>query len=181
MNEHVCNWIDCSTCSISKLTKHKVLYRGSFSPEILFVGDAPAMMDHELGKAFVSPAGTEVFMRLINVAQERTLKFKWGVTNLVACFPYDDEEISARDPSKEEIKNCKPRLDDLIESFDTIKYYISLGQIAKNNPPDGIKWSCELDHPRFILRKGGVRSNEFKRNVHRLTAFINENGVGVPF
>lgn len=156
----------CDLCPIA--AQKKVFYRGSRNPKYLFIGEAPGPAEAVVGLPFVGPAG-KILDQLFD---EVGLKKGYGITNTICCFPFQEENRSKfRKPTKEEMTNCRPRLDDLIECF-SIRYYISLGKVASSNPPSGIEYSLHLDHPSYILRSGGVSSNEFKRNKHRLADFL---------
>ena len=100
------------------------------------------------------------------------------ITNIIACFPKSDEN-GFRQPSKQEIANCKERLDEFVEIVRP-KWYISLGKVAKANPPTGVSYHLELDHPLFIMRSGGHDSLVYRRNKHKLISFMEKTGDGKP-
>jgi uracil-DNA glycosylase len=167
LRKHVKDWLPCNQCSIA--SPHKVFYRGSTPCKYLFIGEAPGQSEVVTKKPFTGPAG-KVLNSLLNDAGVTD----FGITNVIACYPFLPESPSRfRKPDKTEIQNCKPRLNELLELVEA-NYYIALGKVAKTNPPDGVTYHLELDHPSYILRQGGVGSVEYKRNKHKLIRFIKE-------
>lgn len=112
-----------------------------------------------------------------NLLQEVGLK-NYVVTNIIACHPRTTD-TGFRLPTKDEIKNCRERLDEFVEIVRP-KWYISMGKLAKSNPPTGVTYHLELDHPAFILRSGGNDSLVYRRNKHKLIAFLEKTGDGKP-
>lgn len=185
LQEHEHEYQPCQLCSIA--TRRKVFYRSDQPPactcwtcnksrhpyavgtdiKYLFVGEAPGPSESVTHHPFTGTAG-KIFDALVS----NTNLSQWGITNTILCFPSQKDRPSKfRPPTKEEITNCQPRLNDLLEVVNA-KYYIALGKVAKTNPPTGITFHLELDHPSYINRRGGIKSVEFKRNVHKLRKFL---------
>ena len=162
---------NCQLCSIGN--HRKVFFRGSLPCRHLLIGEAPGPSERVLGKPFVGRAGKLLDALIADVGLT-----DYGIANVIACFPSDpDFPTRFRKPTPEEIANCKDRLDDLVETVEP-QYYIALGKVAKTNPPTGVTYNLELDHPSFIERQGGKQSNAYKRNRHRLRKFLEEiNGT----
>jgi len=168
LNLHINKWADCEKCTIGRCAK--VLYRGSKNPRYLFIGSAPGISEDVIGKPFTGLAGKEL-EKLFDVTGCKS----YGITNIIACYPAaNNYKSKARNPTKEEIENCKERLDQLIETV-TPNFYIALGKIAKQNPPSGIKYHLELDHPSSIVNQSPhKRKVAFNRNKNKLKSFLRE-------
>ncbi len=135
--------------------------------DYLFIGEAPGPSERIIGHPFVGVAG-----KVLDALIEDSGISGYGITNLISCFPAQPENKSKfRRPYTEEVQACEPRLSDLIERI-VPKYYIALGKEAKKNPPSGVVYALELDHPSYLLRRGGKNSIEYKRNRHRLRKFL---------
>lgn len=118
---HINDWCDCNKCGIA--SPHKVFFRGSRNPKILFIGEAPTRSD-TVTKMTYSGSSGKVFDQLM---RDVGLKKKdWCVTTSVICLPLT-EDFKFRPPSKEEAENCTERLDELIEYLSPQRY-VSLGK-----------------------------------------------------
>lgn len=127
-------WRRCRRCRLYSTRRSVVLnrnglcYRGKSSeltfdtlkqskyPQILFIGEAPEETDDIIGRPFMGHAG-----RILNMIFSYTsTPFCFTLTNLVACRPitldFREERIN-RTPTPEEMAQCRPRLDQLIESY----------------------------------------------------------------
>lgn len=167
IRRHTSPWKTCERCSIA--SKHKVFFRGSWPCKYLFIGEAPGPSEKVTKRPFTGTSG-----KILNHLIRETEMTSFGITNTICCFPFQkDRPTKFRPPLKEELENCRERLDDLTEGV-TASYYIALGQVAKQNPPTGCKYSLVLDHPSFIARKGGYGTVEYKRNKHKLMKFLEE-------
>ena len=165
-------WHNCELCNIS--CRKKAFARGDDLMPIkyLFIGDAPSASDSVVGSPLVDQVGM-LFNQLI---QESGVTH-WRVTNVLACYPYKEGDKSKfRKPSKLEILNCKPRLDLQVEMLEP-QYYIALGKTAKLNPPTGVTYHLELDHPiQIAMQSENKRKVAFQRNKNKLRNFVRENG-----
>lgn len=117
-------WGDCARCNLATLRSNKdriVFGTGSITPDYLFVYDAPEEGDMRDGTPLMDRHG-EILHNLIKKAEYES----FAVTTVVGCRPYtvlpaiDDqpEQIRDRDPSTEEVDECKPRLDRIIYALD---------------------------------------------------------------
>lgn len=168
------SWVDCTKCGIA--CRNKVFSRSDNNLPIkyLFIGEAPSGADSIIGKPFSGPEG-----KVLSLLLDASGCTNYVLTHLIACYPsMDNSRSSYRKPRKEEIENCKERLDILIEMINP-KFYIALGKTAKNNPPSGITYHLELDHPYDIQRQSENKQKvSFNRNKNRLRSFIREHNDG---
>lgn len=145
------------------------------SCKFLFIGESPGVSESVIGQPFVGPAGKELdrLLQLVGIED-------YGMTNTIACFPPEEGTAKSkyRKPNKDEIENCRQRLDELVEIV-MPSFYIALGNVAKSNPPTGVRYHLELDHPLTIIRQTPNRRKViFNRNKNKLKSFLKEISNG---
>jgi uracil-DNA glycosylase family 4 len=101
----------CTRCHLARTRLHVAPYRGSPSPRILFIGEAPGGQEDKKGLPFVGPAG-----RILDRAlQELALPPEdYGITNVFMCRPegnkFDERAADACAPWFDlKIARLKPR------------------------------------------------------------------------
>src|SRR5271170_6089500 len=74
----------CTRCSLHRSRTNSVIYRGSFAPRVVFVGEAPGATEDRLGVPFVGRSGQRLDAAIaeVDLAPE-----EFGVLNLVKCRP----------------------------------------------------------------------------------------------
>jgi uracil-DNA glycosylase family 4 len=108
--------MSCDNCTLRG--NPKVLGYGKEKPLIVFVGEAPGATEVEKGQPFVGKAG-RILHSILNY-----LGFDdYYLTNTCLCRPPEN-----RNPSKEEIACCFPRLLDEIVSLNP-KYIVAMGAV----------------------------------------------------
>ena len=153
--------MSCVKCRLHETCRTvKVQSRGSESPQILFVGEAPGAEEDMQGKCFVGPAG-ELLMQAIK-EYDLTPCF---ITNTVRCQPPGN-----RVPRVDEVNACFPYLAEEIKRLKP-KYIVTLGNVALKalTGKEGITSYSgtivkeiggmkvfALYHPSFILRVPGM-------------------------
>jgi len=142
---------------------------------VLFVGEAPGRSEDELGEPFLGRAG-KLLDTMLSTLQEK-YTFSYGITNIVCCMPTErkDGKEQLRPPTDKEANACRPKLENII-SICNPKLVVTLGKTAYTHLPESVQESavpvCELQHPAYILRKGGIDSVEYKRNLLTLDETI---------
>jgi len=165
IKSHSQKWGNCSICRIGRLACRKVFIRGEVPCSLLLIGEAPGKTEDQLGKPFVGRAG-KILNALMKEVINPEIPIPWSVTNLVACRPIDNPGEENRIPTKEEIENCSSRLNEIID-ITTPQKILLLGKTAEEY------WGLfKCRYPRiqtlavfspfYLLRKGGVKSSEFK-------------------
>jgi hypothetical protein len=103
--------------NLCPLARKVVLARGTLPCDVLFIGEGPGVSEDVTGRPFVGPAGS-LLDHIVNtaLAPEGTPTCTVAFTNLVGCMPHADPDSGAtfREPTPDEIKTCKPRLEDFI-------------------------------------------------------------------
>jgi uracil-DNA glycosylase len=152
LETHIKGWGKCERCQIGSIAHNHVFYRGSLPADILFVGLAPGKSEDALGFPFVGKSGM-----LVNRWIEQSLaeEVPYCFANLVACRPCDKPGSPNRDPSEEEIMNCRPRLTGMIRIF-SFKAVVTIGKIAAEYLPDLSSSipNLAIRHPSYALRLG---------------------------
>jgi uracil-DNA glycosylase family 4 len=169
------------------------LARGSIPADILMIGEAPGVNESDQGIPFVGPAG-----HLLDHILERAYSHlkhspRICITNIVGCIPLDEDGRKISAPDTNQIKSCRPRLQELAivadnmpinaikgESFitkPTLKAVVSIGDEARNAIDPKFHTSCSIKfhreipqyhiiHPAALLRKGiAFRDLEVQRCV----------------
>jgi DNA polymerase len=96
---------------------------GSGNPkaEVLFIGEAPGANEDKQGIPFCGMSGQVLNELLNSVGLSRDDIF---ITNTILCRPQDN-----RNPAKEEVENCRERLDTLIRIMQP-KVIVTIGNFA---------------------------------------------------
>ena len=165
----------CKDCSLHKGVCNYVFYRGEAPCDVLFIGEAPGYDEDLCGLPFVGRSGA-ILERMISDVREEGVKFSYGITNVVSCIPkVVDEETgkrTVRAPTKEEADACRFRLLTTIRTASpklialvgkTAKKYLRIP--AREMPEEHKLPVLEIQHPAYMLRKGGLQSLEYKRNT----------------
>lgn len=114
----------CTRCSLSK-TRHTVVFgKGSASPRIVFVGEAPGEQEDMQGFPFVGRAGKLLDKWL--AAAGLTLNEVY-IMNTLKCRPPEN-----RNPLPEERSACRPWFDRQLELLKP-RYICALGKVGFSN------------------------------------------------
>lgn len=112
----------CNKCLELVNSRSRVVFgSGNEKAEILFVGEAPGSNEDKQGLPFCGMSG-KILNELLNSAGlQREDIF---ITNTVLCRPSNN-----RNPAKEEVENCRERLDKLIKIMRP-KVIVTIGNFA---------------------------------------------------
>jgi len=111
----------CKNCALSATRTQSVFGKGSFSPTVLFVGEAPGEQEDREGKPFVGPAGKllDLYLEFIGLEEK-----DYYIANILKCRPPRN-----RDPLPEEEEACLPYLREQLKLLQP-KILVCLGRIA---------------------------------------------------
>jgi uracil-DNA glycosylase len=112
---------DDHDCPLKAGRRKLVFGAGNADADLMFVGEAPGAREDELGLPFVGPAGQLLEQLLGEIGLERKDVF---INNVLMCRPPGN-----RDPSSEEVEECKPFLKKRIELIEP-KVICTLGNYA---------------------------------------------------
>ena len=112
----------CTKCPNLCDSRTQVVF-GSGNPhsEIIFIGEAPGANEDRQGIPFCGMSGKILTELLTSVGLSRADIF---ITNTVLCRPENN-----RNPAKEEIENCRERLDKLLQIIQP-KVIVTIGNFA---------------------------------------------------
>ncbi|MBU0456997.1 MAG: uracil-DNA glycosylase [Nanoarchaeota archaeon] len=144
-------YFKCTKCDQLCKSRSQVVF-GSGNPQadVLFIGEAPGFNEDKEGIPFCGMSGKVLNELLNSVSLSREDIF---ITNTILCRPENN-----RNPAKEEVSNCRERLDKLIFIMNP-KVIVTIGNFATER----------------ILGKTGIKSLKGKI----FSVFINEKEVKV--
>ena len=113
---------NCAKCPSLCQSRTQVVF-GSGNPgaEVMFIGEAPGANEDEKGIPFCGMSGQVLNELLASVGLSRDDIF---ITNTILCRPENN-----RNPAKEEVDNCRDRLDRLIRIMQP-KVIVTIGNFA---------------------------------------------------
>lgn len=158
IEQHVAKWKNCQRCPLCRMRDNVVIGRGSIPAQVAFIGEAPGDSEDASGEPFRGPAG---FLLDKIIARGIGDRATWAITNVVACRPTDAEGNKDGEPEEESIRQCTPRLQEIVRLFDP-KLIVCVGKLAKDWLEPGIKDSIRfhreipqvhITHPAAILRQ----------------------------
>lgn len=114
--------LSCLKCSELIKSRTQVVFgSGNEKSEILFIGEAPGANEDKQGLPFCGMSGKILNELLTSAHLQREDIF---ITNTLLCRPPNN-----RNPAKEEIENCRERLNKLIETMRP-KVMVTIGNFA---------------------------------------------------
>lgn len=121
----------CRKCGLHETATNKVISKGSETPKVVFIGEAPGKNEDETGVPFCGRAGKllDKFIAYMNLREE-----DWAVINTLKCRPPDN-----RTPTKKEIEVCRPFLEAQLELMKP-KVIILLGNTAEKAYGESLEW-----------------------------------------
>lgn len=114
-------WFDCRLCPLCEHRTSVVVGYGDIHAGLMIVGEGPGELEDERGIPFVGKSGQvlDKFLEYFGMGRDEVF-----VNNVVACRPEDN-----RDPTKDEMFMCLPRLRQSIYLVDPM-VIVTLGAIA---------------------------------------------------
>ncbi len=169
----------CRKCGIGATRRNAVYGEGDPCADLMVVGEGPGETEDKLGRPFVGRAGELLDKMLASIDLPRESVF---ICNTVKCRPTLDNghRLANRAPTPEEMRNCRPYLDEQIEivrprvilalgapaakSFMGDKFSITKQRGQWFGGPSGIPVMATF-HPAYVLRQTGGAMTEVKRLV----------------
>ncbi len=112
----------CQRCPSLCQSRTKVVFgSGNEQASVLFIGEAPGKEEDRQGIPFCGMSGKVLAELLASISLTRDDVF---ITNTILCRPE-----SNRNPAKDEVENCRQRLDTLIEIIRP-KVIVTIGNFA---------------------------------------------------
>jgi DNA polymerase-3 subunit alpha len=172
----------CKKCGLCKTRKNVVVGRGSQTPKIVIIGEAPGEAEDVAGKPFVGRSG----MLLDRCISENGIK-NFCILNIIKCRPPEN-----RKPTSEEVAACKPWLDQQLELLNP-EIIVCLGATALNFFFPGKKISeaigqtlkddqgrrfVGLFHPSYALR-GAIKIEDYVKSFERVNFFLEDGSARI--
>ena len=122
---------ECKNCKLHETVTNKVIFKGSKTPKVVFIGEAPGKNEDETGIPFCGRAGKllDKFIDYMNLKED-----EWAVINTIKCRPPLN-----RTPTKKEIEICRPFLSAQL-SLMSPKIIILLGNTAEKAYGESLLW-----------------------------------------
>ncbi|MCK9458685.1 MAG: DNA polymerase III subunit alpha [Proteobacteria bacterium] len=172
----------CKKCGLCESRKNVVVGRGSQTPKIVILGEAPGEAEDAAGKPFVGRSG----MLLDRCISENGIK-DFCILNILKCRPPEN-----RKPTSEEIAACKPWLEQQLELlnpelivclgatalnffFPAKKISEAIGQTLKD---DSGRRFVGLYHPSYCLR-GAVKIEDYVKSFERVNFFLEDGSTRI--
>lgn len=177
LKTHIKRWNHCTRCPLHRKRHKVVLYRGSIPADILFIGEAPGDSEDIIGKPFVGPAGKVLDSILQDLSVfDKANPIRYCITNVVGCIPLNTRG-DTRQPHKDEIEACRPRLLQFIEIVKP-RLIITLGKVPKKNLPPKLDVPLQsLIHPAALLPgriNESAREVEYTRCIFKLSDWLSK-------
>ncbi len=112
----------CTKCELAISSKKKVIMEGSYTPKILFIGEAPGSKENISGIPFSGASGKILRSMIENVGIK---KEDYAIVNILKCHPPKN-----RRPYRNEINSCLHFLIGQLFLFDP-KIVVLLGNTAE--------------------------------------------------
>ena len=125
------DWKKCRRCELSETRNKVVLGEGAHETSLIFFGDKPGPKEDKKGEPMCGDTGILYNNLLQRVEIDREAVF---TDNVVACWPSrpdGDGFNTTRDPTKEEIQACLPRVWETIYTIDPLAI-VAFGANALN-------------------------------------------------
>ena len=131
----------CRKCGLYKTATCAVPGEGNPEAEVMFIGEGPGYYEDQEGRPFVGQAGKllDELLQLIKLPRQKVF-----IGNVVKHRPPGN-----RDPLPEEIKACRPFLDEQIQIIEP-KIIVTLGRFSLNKFLPGETISRIHGQARFI-------------------------------
>ncbi len=161
----------CSKCPALCSSRSQVVF-GSGNPqaEVLLIGEAPGANEDKQGIPFCGMSGQVLNELLNSVGLSREDIF---ITNTILCRPENN-----RNPAKEEVENCRNRLDKLIEIMQP-KVIVTIGNFAterilgKPTKEKLFLWGTNGREPtHFVKGITTLRGKIFENNGRKIVPVI---------
>lgn len=156
--------IDCKKCGLSKTRTNSVPGKGSFTSDVIFVGEAPGRNEDLKGEPFVGIAGKKLSIALDNAGVSRDDVY---ITNTVKCRPPNN-----RLPSKTEKEICQSYLQKEIEIIKP-KIICVLGNTAFGSVLGGTEIT------KFRGKVGRKNNQLYFITIHPAATIYNQELIGV--
>jgi len=156
---------NCTDCKLCQYRKSIVQGSGDLNPDFLFFGEAPGKDEDEDGIPFIGSSGK--LLRTMIETASKDLHIKVFFINAVLCRPTDDYYGENRAPTSTEVYYCQPKVKKIIQRVNP-RNIIYVGEVSYNFYHLLFPSKYRIQHPAYILRRGGFCSPEYITNQYKL-------------
>ena len=137
--------LECKNCALHETVTNKVISKGSQTPKVVFIGEAPGKNEDETGIPFCGRAGKLLDKFIDYMALKND---EWAVINTLKCRP-----SANRTPTKKEIEICRPFLTAQLALMKP-KIIILLGNTAEKAYGEILEWgeAKQKEDGTFIVK-----------------------------
>lgn len=165
----------CTNCGLSSTRTQTVFGEGNPDSPLVLVGEGPGETEDATGRPFVGRAGMLLDQCMAEVGLSRRHVYICNTVKCRACI-VGEGRIQNRPPEPTEVRACKPWLERQLGVIRPL-VIVCLGVPSASNliHPDFrmvaehgrwfntssyAHWICAAPHPAFVLRRGGMGSEE---------------------
>lgn len=144
-------------------------------PNVVILGEAPGKEENDHGRPFIGRSGKLLQTILNTVASSFPEKFRYLISNTVACAPWRDTGKIGT-PTEEEATACRPWVFKLLRLTQP-ELVINLGSVARESyemyllPLFDYPY-ISVYHPAYLLRTGGTLSPHYPRVVREISEAV---------
>lgn len=157
----------CTRCPLHQHRTTQVVGRGVIPADILFICEAPGKSEDLLGKALLGRQGKLLDRAIVQAGEFAGVIPTYYITNMIQCRPCDSKVSLTRTPSIDEIWACRDNLETVLARVHP-RAVVFLGKISREHLRSTFPSAVALQHPAFIVKRGGTESPEFRRFVKDL-------------
>ena len=164
---------ECTRCGLHKFRRQRVVGRGQFPADVLLIGEAPGRSEELIGEAFTGPSGRVLNQGLREAYALSKVGCSYYVTNVVQCRPTDKKHGPNRPPTVQEAWLCMPNLEYVYRTVQPTQV-VFLGREAERHCKKLWPGTPVLQHPAYLLRRGGSGCPEYRTFVIGLAEILKE-------
>ena len=185
---------ECRKCDLHKTCKYsnKIDYRGSDSPDYLFVGQNPGRQEDKEGRVFVGESGNLLFSVIEEAGYDLD---KCAFTNAVKCWsgegnpaPTDTQARACAPFLKAEIELLKPKVIIMLggTALKSVSKKIGIKKLRGTAWQERGVYYAPTWHPSYVIRSGADSGDQSTRVLREFCDDIEkakdiaERGIGKP-
>jgi uracil-DNA glycosylase len=160
--------LKCGSCELCKTRSTVVIGRGRLPCDVLYIGEAPGIVEDYYGESFVGDSG-QLLDSIIKIADTKGTTRNY-FTNTVLCRPTTEKNGDNREPTKAEIQSCRTNVNKIISRAKP-KIVVLTGGVAKQAFRKKDSFDCPvftIVHPSNLLRRGGKASPNYLHTLRTL-------------
>ncbi|CAA6803144.1 MAG: Uracil-DNA glycosylase, family 4 [uncultured Campylobacterales bacterium] len=184
-NRSIVTWDDlektvknCFLCELSKSRKNTVFGNGNKNAKVMFIGEAPGMVEDESGDVFVGRSGellTKMIENVLNIPRDEVY-----ITNMLKCKPPSNASAtknqinSCSDYLTSQINLVSPKL--IVALGQSVYQYLSNDDSSLSEARMSISKYKEISvittyHPSYLLRNPSIKK-QAHQDLLKIKSFL---------